>query len=118
MYAFGHIDMVAAELFMEQIRLSDLLQKRPPPHPGYILVEYFINRLRITRHYIHVRTGIKLVDIQYISRSMFPINQSHAEKLATYLGDSAEWWMAIQRNYENWVFEQYQQEKPRKRSKT
>ncbi|MBL8687105.1 MAG: hypothetical protein JNK86_06540 [Alphaproteobacteria bacterium] len=100
---------------MEQIRLSDLLQKRPPPHPGYILVEYFINRLRITGHYIHVRTGIQLIDVAYITRSMIPINQRHAERLATYLGDSAEWWMEIQRTYENWVFEQYQQEKPRKR---
>ena len=71
-----------------------------PIHPGEILIEDFIQGFGITQHKVAVAIGVPPRRINEIVHGKRGISADTAIRFARYFGNSEEFWMNLQSNYE------------------
>ncbi|MGH7824675.1 MAG: HigA family addiction module antitoxin [Candidatus Binatia bacterium] len=76
--------------------------KRPPTHPGEMLLEEFLKPLRISQSAFAVRLGISFPRLNEIIRGKRSITPDTALRLAHVLGMSADFWLGLQQDWELW----------------
>jgi addiction module HigA family antidote len=76
--------------------------RRPPTHPGEMLVEEFLKPLGITQSAFAVRLGISFPRLNEIIRGKRSIISDTALRQAHVLGMSADFWLGLQQDWELW----------------
>lgn len=73
-----------------------------PPHPGTILKEMFINERNLT--ITEVAKGLKMTrtNLSSVINGHVKISPELAVKLSEAFGNSAQFWVNLQNNYELW----------------
>src|SRR5579862_6361888 len=80
-----------------------MLQRNlPPAHPGEILREMFIKERRLTITEVAVSLGVARVNLSAIVNEREDISPELAIKLSEAFGNSATFWLNLQKNYELW----------------
>lgn len=74
--------------------------RMPPVHPGEILKEEFLKPLGISQTRLSLDTGMPQSRIQEIIAGKRGISADTAVRLATYFGNSAEFWLNCQTTHE------------------
>ena len=86
-----------------QLRISPRLPtKRPPTHPGEMLLEEFLKPLGISQSAFAVRLGITFARLNEIIRARRGVTPDTALRLAQVLGMSADFWLGLQQDWELW----------------
>ncbi|MEX0805533.1 MAG: HigA family addiction module antitoxin [Candidatus Binatia bacterium] len=76
--------------------------KRPPTHPGEMLLEEFLKPLGISQSGFAVRLGISFPRLNEIIRGKRGVTSDTALRLAQVLGMSADFWLGLQQDWELW----------------
>jgi addiction module HigA family antidote len=76
-----------------------------PSHPGEILREMFINELNLTITEVAEGIGIARANLSAIVNERAGISPELAIKLSEAFGNSAQFWINLQKNYELWLAE-------------
>jgi addiction module HigA family antidote len=76
------------------------MKKLDPVKPGEILEEEFLKGFGITAYRLAKDTGISATRISEIVRGKRKITVETALKLSKYFGNSAEFWIGIQNDYD------------------
>jgi addiction module HigA family antidote len=76
--------------------------KRPPTHPGEMLLEEFLKPLGISQSAFAARLGISFPRLNEIIRGKRSITSDTALRLAQVLGMSADFWLGLQQDWELW----------------
>jgi len=79
-----------------------LPSKRPPTHPGEMLLEEFLKPLGISQSAFAVRLGISFPRLNEIIRGKRGVTSDTALRLAHVLGMSADFWLGLQQDWELW----------------
>ena len=74
--------------------------KLPPVHPGEILLEEFLKPMRISQYRLAKNIGVDPRRIHAIVHGERSITAETALLLSRYFGNSAEFWMALQNQYD------------------
>lgn len=69
-------------------------------HPGEILKEEFLEPLNITAYRLAKNIGVQQIQISRIIKGELGISADIATRLGKFFGNSAEFWMNLNRNYE------------------
>lgn len=87
---------------LEQMDFNDVAEggKLHPIHPGEILREEFLVPLKITPHALSLALQIPATRINDIVRERRAITTDTALRLARYFGNTAEFWMGLQVDYD------------------
>ena len=80
--------------------LSHNDEKLPPIHPGEILNEEFLLPLNITQYRLAKEIGVDARRIHSIVRGERAITAETALLLSRFFGNSAEFWMGLQSQYD------------------
>ena len=72
----------------------------PPVHPGEILAEEFLRPMQITQYRLAKAIGVDAPRIHTIVHGERSITAETALLLSRYFGNSAEFWMGLQTQYE------------------
>ena len=75
-------------------------QLLPPIHPGEILLEEFLSPLNISAYRLSKDTGMPATRISQILKGKHRITADTALRLSRYFGNSADFWMGIQDEYD------------------
>jgi len=76
------------------------MKKPPNIHPGKILLEEFLNPMKIGAYKLSKDIGIPLSTVFELLKSNRRITSDIALKLGNYLGNSAEFWLGLQNDYD------------------
>jgi antitoxin HigA-1 len=76
--------------------------KRPPTHPGEMLLEEFLKPLGISQSALAVRLGISFPRLNEIIRGKRRVTSDTALRLAQVVGMSADFWLGLQQDWELW----------------
>jgi antitoxin HigA-1 len=76
--------------------------KRPPTHPGEMLLEEFLKPHEINQSAFAVRLGISFRRLNEIIRGKRRITPDTSLRLAHVLGTSADFWLGLQQDWELW----------------
>ena len=76
--------------------------KRPPTHPGEVLVEEFLRPLDMTQADAARRMDISTNRLNELVRGKRGVTASTAIRLSELLGTSAEFWMNLQITWDLW----------------
>ena len=76
--------------------------KRPPTHPGEMLLEEFLKPLGISQSAFAARLGISFPRVNEIIRAKRGVTPDTALRLAHVLGMSADFWLGLQQDWELW----------------
>jgi len=76
--------------------------KRPPTHPGEMLLEEFLKPLGISQSAFAVRLGISFPRLNEIIRGKRSVTSDTALRLAHVLGMSADFWLGLQQDWDLW----------------
>ena len=79
--------------------------KHPPlhyPHPGEILKTEFLDELGVTQYRLAVDTRIPHSRVTAIVRGRRAVTADTALRLARYFGNSPEFWLGLQQDYDLW----------------
>ncbi len=76
--------------------------RRPPTHPGEMLLEEFIKPLGITQSELAVHLGISFPRLNEIVRCKRSVTPDTALRLARVLGMSADFWLGLQLDWDLW----------------
>lgn len=79
---------------------------QPPAHPGEILLEEFLRPLEMTQSDAARQMKLSVNRLNEIVRGKRGITAETALKLAKLLKTDAEWWMALQAQYDLWHAQQ------------
>ena len=74
--------------------------KRPPTHPGEMLLEEFLKPLGISQSAFAVRLGISFPRLNEIIRGRLGVTTDTALRLARVLGMSADFWLGLQQDWD------------------
>ncbi|WP_347887747.1 HigA family addiction module antitoxin [Nitrosomonas europaea] len=87
---------------LENMDFSDVAEggKLHPIHPGEILREEFLMPLKITPHALSLALQIPATRINDIVRERRAITTDTTLRLARYFGNTAEFWMGLQIDYD------------------
>lgn len=87
---------------LENMDFSDVAEggKLRPVHPGEILREEFLVPLKMTPHALSMALQIPATRINDIVRERRAITTDTALRLAQYFGNTAEFWMGLQIDYD------------------
>jgi len=87
---------------LEYTDFSDIAEseKLRPVHPGEILREEFLVPLQMTPHALSLALHIPATRINDIVLERRAITTDTALRLARYFGNSAEFWMGLQMDYD------------------
>ena len=80
--------------------LSYNQEKLPPIHPGEVLNEEFLVPLKITQYRLAKDIGVDARRIHSIVRGERAITAETALLLSRFFGNSAEFWMGLQSQYD------------------
>ena len=75
-------------------------RKMPPIHPGEILGEEFLEPLGVTPHRLAKSIGVAPSRIYAIVRGQRAITAETALLLSRFFGNSAGFWLGLQRQYD------------------
>ena len=75
-------------------------EKLPPIHPGEILNEEFLRPMNITRSRLAEAIGVDPRRIHAIVQGQRSITAETALQLSRFFGNSAQFWMGLQSQYE------------------
>ena len=75
-------------------------KKFPPVHPGIILLEEFLKPMELTQ--ARVARDLKLSPrvINVIVRGRRPVNAEIALRLSRYFGNTPQFWLSLQADYD------------------
>ncbi|HEU4345543.1 MAG TPA: HigA family addiction module antitoxin [Candidatus Binatia bacterium] len=76
--------------------------KRPPTHPGEMLLEEFLRPMEISQSAFAVRLGISFPRLNEIIRGKRSVTPDTALRLAHVLGMSADFWLGLQQDWDLW----------------
>src|SRR5713226_8653532 len=76
--------------------------KKPPTHPGEMLLEEFLKPLGISQSAFAVRLGISFPRLNEIIRGKRSVTSDTALRLARVLGMSADFWLGLQQDWDLW----------------
>ena len=79
-----------------------LKRNLPPVHPGEILREDYINEHDLTISEVAKGLGITRANLSAIVNGRAGISPEMAVKLAEAFGNTAQFWVNLQKNYELW----------------
>jgi antitoxin HigA-1 len=79
-----------------------LPKKRPPTHPGAMLLEEFLQPLGISQTELAARINVSYPRINEIINGKRGITPDTALRLARLFGTTAEFWLNGQRNWDLW----------------
>jgi antitoxin HigA-1 len=88
--------------FEASLFVRRLPTKRPPTHPGEMLLEEFLKPLGISQSAFAVRLGISFPRLNEIIRGKRGVTSDTALRLAHVLGMSADFWLGLQQDWELW----------------
>lgn len=83
-----------------------LKRKLPPNHPGIILKEMFINEQELTITEVAKGLGMARANLSAIVNGHTGISPELAIKLSEAFGNTSQFWVNLQNNYELWHAEQ------------
>ncbi len=83
-------------------RIDVLRMKRPPTHPGEMLVEEFLKPLEITQSDFARRLGISFPRLNDLIHARRGVSTDTALRLARVLGTSPELWLNLQQAWDLW----------------
>lgn len=72
----------------------------PPIHPGEVLLEEFLKPLEISQNRLGVDLGVSPRRINEIIHAKRSITADTALRLARYFGNSPEFWLGLQMDYD------------------
>ena len=85
------------------IKMKYMLQRNlPPSHPGEILREMFINEHKLTITEVAAGLGVSRVNLSALVNERAGISPELAIKLSEAFGNTAQFWINLQKNYELW----------------
>ncbi|HNX04711.1 MAG TPA: HigA family addiction module antitoxin [Opitutales bacterium] len=70
------------------------------PHPGEILRTEFLDELKVSQYRLAVDIGIPHSRVTSIIKGRRAITPDTALRLARYFGNSAEFWLGLQKEYD------------------
>ncbi len=70
------------------------------PHPGEILRTEFLDEMNLSQYRLAVDTGIPHSRVTAIIKGQRAITPDTALRLARYFGNSAEFWLGLQKEYD------------------
>ena len=76
--------------------------KRPPTHPGEMVMEEFLKPLGISQSAFAERLGISFPRLNEIIRGKRGVTTDTALRLAHVLGMSADFWLGLQQDWDLW----------------
>ena len=88
--------------------MNDLLD---PVHPGEVLAEEFLRELDITQTELARALGVSHRRINEICRGKRSVTADTALRLARYFGNSPQFWMGLQADYDLEVEQRLHQER-------
>jgi len=94
-------ELMKAEL-ASQIRKRRLPGRRPPTHPGEMLLEEFLKPLGISQSAFAIRLGISFQRLNAIIRGKRSVTADTALRLARVLGMWADFWLGLQQDWDLW----------------
>ena len=74
----------------------------PPTHPGEMLLEEFLKPLEITQSAFAIRLGVSFPRLNEIVRGKRSVTPDTALRLARVTGMGAEFWLALQLDWDLW----------------
>ena len=75
-------------------------KKIPPVHPGEILFEEFLKPMNLSQNKLAIDIGVPPRRINEIVLGKRSITADTALRLARYFGNSPQFWLGIQRDYD------------------
>jgi addiction module HigA family antidote len=79
-----------------------LPKKRPPIHPGEMLLEKFIKPLELTQTKLAQRLGVSYPRLNEIIKGRRSVTPDTALRLSHVLGMSADFWLDLQQDWDLW----------------
>jgi antitoxin HigA-1 len=79
-----------------------LPKKRPPTHPGEMLLEEFIKPLELTQTEFAQRLGVSYPRLNEIIKGRRSVTPDTALRLSHVLGMSADFWLGLQQDWDLW----------------
>ncbi len=79
-----------------------LPRKRPPTHPGEMLLEEFIKPLKLTQTELARRLGVSYPRLNEIIKGRRRVTPHTALRLSRVLGMSADFWLGLQQDWDLW----------------
>ncbi len=76
------------------------MARRPPIHPGEILLEEFLEEFGVTSYALAKAVGVPTNRITGIVNGQRAITADTALRLARFFGNSAEFWMNLQMRFD------------------
>jgi len=76
--------------------------KRPPTHPGEMLLEEFIKPLELTQTELARRLGVSYPRLNEIIKGYRSVTPDTALRLSRVLGMSADFWLGLQQDWDLW----------------
>jgi addiction module HigA family antidote len=70
------------------------------PHPGEILRTEFLEELKLSQYRLAADTGIPQSRLSFIIKGRRSVTPDTALRLARYFGNSAEFWLGLQREFD------------------
>ena len=77
-----------------------------PPHPGEILKEVYMSENGVSISALATALGVARKTVSAIVNERSGVSPQMALRLAKYFGNSAEFWLNLQRNYDLWQAKQ------------
>lgn len=77
-----------------------MTHKLHPVHPGEILLEEFIKPLKISQYRLAKDTHVAPIRINEIIKGKRSITADTALRLAKFFGNTAQFWLNLQTNYD------------------
>lgn len=81
---------------------SRLPSRRPPTHPGEMLLEEFLKPLGISQSAFAIRLGVSFPRLNEIIHGKRAVTPDTALRLARVLGVSADFWLGLQQDWDLW----------------
>lgn len=79
-----------------------LPQRRPPTHPGEMLLEEFLKPLGISQSALAARLGVSFPRLNEVVRGKRGVTPDTALRLARVVGMSADFWLGLQQDWDLW----------------
>ena len=85
---------------LEEVVFMNKNEKLQPIHPGEILKEEFLDPMGISQYKLAKDIGVTQTQISQIIHGKRSITPITAVRLSMYFGNSTEFWLNLQRDYE------------------
>jgi antitoxin HigA-1 len=79
-----------------------LPRKRPPTHPGEMLLEEFVKPIGVTQVELARRLGVSYPRLNEIIKGRRAVTPDTALRLSRVLGMSADFWLGLQHDWDLW----------------